>query len=363
MSDEFYIGEKRYISAKRASKLTGYASDYIGQLARSGKVDAQIVGRSWFVCEDSLLGYKRNVIDHEISGNSGRFKKQQSAKKAAAKSEPQNATADSRKKHAKIPQRLKVVPVVAYGQKLYRRMPRVSAMPAVRIPLRIVEAPIKAIAEPVVRELAPVAVTSPYFKPELIRAAGNLFMSGAVALGLLLVIFGSANFYRSLETGTNGIAGTASAILRNAGSVVENTPAYFNAGLAAVGTAVSDDGAESAFSRFARTAVAKFNRSAVAFYHGVNSLIGSDPFIDMRPVHVAKNVEDRKEDASAGIVVVPSTGDKKTDEEIERHIRDSFSDEVVIEQDDDGTGVIKPVFKSGKEDEYLYVLVPIGDGG
>ena len=34
MSDEMQIEGKPYISSKRASELSGYAQDYIGQLAR-----------------------------------------------------------------------------------------------------------------------------------------------------------------------------------------------------------------------------------------------------------------------------------------------------------------------------------------
>lgn len=45
---------KLYISSRRASEISGYAKDYIGQLVRSGKLDAMRVGRSWFVLEASL---------------------------------------------------------------------------------------------------------------------------------------------------------------------------------------------------------------------------------------------------------------------------------------------------------------------
>lgn len=53
--DELEIQGKKYISSKRAAKLTGYATDYIGQLARGGKVDATRVGRAWYVSERSIL--------------------------------------------------------------------------------------------------------------------------------------------------------------------------------------------------------------------------------------------------------------------------------------------------------------------
>ncbi len=55
--DELVVGGKRYISSKRASEITAYAKDYIGQLARGGKVPGTRFGRAWFVDEAALLAY------------------------------------------------------------------------------------------------------------------------------------------------------------------------------------------------------------------------------------------------------------------------------------------------------------------
>src|SRR3989338_1735979 len=51
------IDTRKYISAREASRLSGYSQDYIGQLARAGKVASRMVGRVWHVAEDSLLNY------------------------------------------------------------------------------------------------------------------------------------------------------------------------------------------------------------------------------------------------------------------------------------------------------------------
>jgi hypothetical protein len=53
--DEMHLGNNKYISTKRAAKITGYAQDYIGQMVRTGKVKATKVGRSWFVLEADAL--------------------------------------------------------------------------------------------------------------------------------------------------------------------------------------------------------------------------------------------------------------------------------------------------------------------
>ncbi len=58
MSGPINIEGKEYISSKRASELSGYAQDYIGQLARTSQVDAQRLGGLWYVSMESLEKYK-----------------------------------------------------------------------------------------------------------------------------------------------------------------------------------------------------------------------------------------------------------------------------------------------------------------
>jgi excisionase family DNA binding protein len=55
--DELEVSGKKYISSKRASEITGYAKDYIGQLARAGKIEGTRVGRAWYVNEAQLKTY------------------------------------------------------------------------------------------------------------------------------------------------------------------------------------------------------------------------------------------------------------------------------------------------------------------
>lgn len=56
--DEILIEEKKYVSSKRAAKITGYAKDYIGQLCREGRVPARLVGRSWYVLESAIQDHR-----------------------------------------------------------------------------------------------------------------------------------------------------------------------------------------------------------------------------------------------------------------------------------------------------------------
>lgn len=65
MSDEITIAEKKYVSSKRASELSGYTQDYIGQLARNGHIDAQRVGGLWYVQMEALSGYKEKADQYK----------------------------------------------------------------------------------------------------------------------------------------------------------------------------------------------------------------------------------------------------------------------------------------------------------
>ncbi len=61
MSDELNIGGTNYISSKRAADLCGYTQDYVGQLARSGQVEARRVSGLWYISLDSLNAHKEKA--------------------------------------------------------------------------------------------------------------------------------------------------------------------------------------------------------------------------------------------------------------------------------------------------------------
>ena len=45
---------KVFTKATVLAKKFRYTTDYIGQLCRAGKVESQLIGRAWFVTEESL---------------------------------------------------------------------------------------------------------------------------------------------------------------------------------------------------------------------------------------------------------------------------------------------------------------------
>ncbi|MDP3874965.1 MAG: hypothetical protein Q8Q22_00375, partial [bacterium] len=60
MVSPIFSDGKEYISAIRAAKKIGYASDYIGQLCRAKKIPGQLIGKSWYVDFASLVEHKKN---------------------------------------------------------------------------------------------------------------------------------------------------------------------------------------------------------------------------------------------------------------------------------------------------------------
>ena len=57
--DELTFDSKVYISSKKAAKLTGYTTDYIGQLCRLGKLPSKMVGRNRYIEKAALPRHKR----------------------------------------------------------------------------------------------------------------------------------------------------------------------------------------------------------------------------------------------------------------------------------------------------------------
>lgn len=78
-----------YIKASVAAKDFGYTSDYIGQLCRAKKIDARLVGRTWFVSSDSIVAHKRNKHAKKASPESS------SLSVTAIKTKPSRVKIDS----------------------------------------------------------------------------------------------------------------------------------------------------------------------------------------------------------------------------------------------------------------------------
>ena len=56
---ELVIDGKKYQKATEVARHLGYTSDYVGQLCRAGKVEAQQIGRSWYVVPETIHAHKK----------------------------------------------------------------------------------------------------------------------------------------------------------------------------------------------------------------------------------------------------------------------------------------------------------------
>jgi hypothetical protein len=58
--DVLSVGGKDYVKASVIARDLGYTADYVGQLCRNRKVNAKLVGRTWYVDRNSIHIHKEN---------------------------------------------------------------------------------------------------------------------------------------------------------------------------------------------------------------------------------------------------------------------------------------------------------------
>jgi hypothetical protein len=98
--DRIEIEDEWYLDTTAAAEKTGYTKDYVGQLARGGKIKARQLGRAWYVHEASLLAHKKEVYSSDEEPARAKSKKTPTKKNttAAAEKKQKTDTATSKKK-------------------------------------------------------------------------------------------------------------------------------------------------------------------------------------------------------------------------------------------------------------------------
>lgn len=342
MGNELIFEGKKYISAKRASQITGYNSDYIGQLCRKGSLECRLVGRSWFVEEKSLENHKSEA---------------------------------SKTPRGRIP--------------IYAKVPPKEISTVINTEKADEKATVIEIKKPDNSFVDPIYV-SPAFRPydhNLLAVSSSeddsdvkensSFTKKIIAASVLIFIcILSAPFLmrnsspEKIETALN--AGKKIAYEINLNS---------SKSLASVTSSVKDFAFSSGInSQAIHDLRIKTHKLTLKSYHLVSILpsVFFDTTRNMRQVvmrggekiydgfvktdTVSDSDGSAQQGVRAGVTVVPSSGDAKKDEKIKQYIKDSFSDETQVMPDESGTsGVIKPVFKKQSDQDYLYVIVPVKD--
>lgn len=307
MKDDLIFEGKKYISAKRASKLVSYTRDYVGQLCREGKVESRMVGRSRFISEESIL-------DHKLH----------------ASKKPKNVSA------------VKVAPIIA--------------LPAPVVVSEVVKEVISPINTESIVSNHKVFMTMPAFS-----LAGA--MSGVSSESLSS--YSKKSFSNDSSVSINSFREIFSrdslaasflilVIVLNLGFMQKtffpsilskiNIP---HVSIAAATETISNENTKKMIS-YVQNLFGNISNKVLTYLGK-----GNGAYVKVEEV---EPVSDSKFN---GIAVAPSSGSESIDEISKQRIRDSFSDEVEVHPDASGTaGIITPVFKKASKDNYIYVLVP-----
>ena len=71
MSSPLFFENKKFISSREAAKVAKYSIDYVGQLCRQGELECRRVGRSWYVCEESITAHKKGFAYSVVESKPG----------------------------------------------------------------------------------------------------------------------------------------------------------------------------------------------------------------------------------------------------------------------------------------------------
>lgn len=329
MKDSLIFEHKKYISAKRASELVGYTRDYVGQLSREGKIDSRMVGRSWFISEESILSHKaQNALNNKKNAE----------------------LLLANKKNGKTSQIVEATlnPVIVVSNPI---LPVVKSVPSPLIDKNIFSGISGTVSNNIVNP-----VKSAINNSQIISGMPQLSVAGS-----------SVKFGQTINSKSGSIANTSKlytkenmamafmslVIVFNIFFIKDNFINNSNKNVAGVSEALSIE----SIKHFASTLARGFGIISERIAMRLNLGEKSYSVINSKPV-VAKN-DDANNAGYAGIAVLPSTNSPEKDEIIKQHIKDTFSDEVNVRPDPSGSaGVITPVFKKATKDSYIYVLVP-----
>jgi hypothetical protein len=387
MKDALILEHKTYISARRAAEITGYTSDYVGQLCRAGKIESKIVARSWFVLEESLLKHK--LINDEVKTNKKTAKKRRALRAQAALPQIPGVQFISKNEIQ--------VGVALLPEKTQENIP-VKIIAPIVVPIKKdteVKSDIKIIKEKEIETpFLPLLTKSgkdvsvkfvPYRFSMRSTKGAPLVHVAAFELHPVAQKISRKNLADKKSTETTKVSKRSATTSRNisASAIALHPRESFAGNFAAVALlliVIAGGGffmMKSSFAPIAQNfttsgqasigSVTKDIIDSVArgfngVTHKIAMFLGIDSSSSKNNGTLAvNNSNPSNEDLGfSGIAVVPSTNSSEKDELVKERIRASFSDEVKVQPDKSGTaGVITPVFKKATKDNFVYVLVPI----
>lgn len=324
MESELFFEGKKYISGSRASQLTGYNSDYIGQLCRKGLLDCRRVGRAWFVNEDSLKNHEVNA-SKSIRG------------KVLIHTPPTTTpnTTPVQLEKTENGTSVKLPYIARFEPKNNNYAFRSSDHVGSDFVDHLEDSQIK---RKLFNELS-VGVTILIF---LISGVSNFSILAQLAnfrstsIGERVISYEQkfANTFNAIvvlkERTEDSIAYTAN-VFESTGEVVgERTYQY----VYGIGKSILE---------IENLALRATRNIRLALRNQSEQTSG-----------------DTVKSQQVGMVVVPSAENSQLNAQVKEYVKRSFSDEIKILPDESGSsGVIKPIFKNKTNQEYLYVVVPL----
>lgn len=371
MKDSLILEHKKFISAKQASVLVGYAQDYVGQLCREGKIESKMVGRTWFVSEESILNHKisnlKKSIDPRIQEilNINKVSSEQTQPYLVSQAQETDIVKTQNTSENTVSEK-------STSQKVnYEKTnsdiidQRVVELKKIRNATRI----LPPIYNPQITTSASIVLNKPTISlvsnsysndisdvNDEIDNVINLLPSKKVLMSLVMVaviitnIFFLRNIFNSNSSAANIIANKtinktltvsqtsdlSASIFTKLSGISNPILSFFGFGKSSV---VSND-------------ITQLAKNDAVVNVQVNTQTNPDTSYKINP-------EVNQSAKFDGIAVVPSLGQSDKQEIIKNNIRNTFSDEVEVIPDKSGTsGVITPVFKKVSKDNYVYVLVP-----
>lgn len=349
MEGEFISEGKTYISASRASKLYGYTADYIGQLCRKAAIECRRVGRVWFVDQESLQKHKdaASVAPRGRIPSSEKIYEQTTDAKEVAYLPLSKAAKISGYSQDYIGQlcRKGVVESRRVGRawfvsevSLLKHKEGASVAPRGRIEIYQGPAEIEKVAEAAALSDEPVAVsTAAILTQKVLPSHFSVARKAAVGFLVVVILFATHIATQKIPA-VNSLSKVASDVAENSAASIMSVPEFIFYKIS---------GFFSGTTNKIRLAFGGQTKPGVVLDNGSTQDLGA-----------AANLTSPQ----AGVAVLPSAGDPTVNEQVKKYVTNSFSDETQIVPDKSGnSGLLKPVFKENKNQEYLYVVVPVKD--
>lgn len=378
MNNDLLFDGKTYISVGRASKKLGYTADYIGQLCRAGKIDARMIGRTWYVEWESVKNHKKSK-KHRIRRTAEEIRKAREMESFGNLSQTTSLEVENEKDKDCPPdeylekvnrENKKEVPTLpVFSESFLPQLKKKDvvveknvddcppdeylkkideALPLTYTPLENVIVT-EEIVPQVEQEISKV-IPSPVVLPQVPQQVVSIYHPNhyvAFALGLFV-------FFNLIFIGMNIVSPEKTTNLLSALSNIE-LPFTSRNNSVALETNYSNKNIENTSSIYGGI------KDVFDFlFGGIKDRINRYAISYMKSLGFAtKEIENPapKTPVKTGMVVAP---DVKDHEKTVASIKNTFSDEVSVVPDaDEQSGVIVPHFKEVDGDTYTYVLIPI----